>query len=145
MKHRLLTAMLPIALCVPLAMPAAADPSKMQPGLWEITSEVDMPGMPMKLPPQTMQHCYTAADLEQGKNAVPQSQQSNCKVTDYKIDGNTATWEMECTGPTPMHGTGTMTTDATSYSGSMHSVMQGPNGNTEMTTHWHAKRIGACQ
>lgn len=141
MKHRLLAALLPAVLCTA----AFADPSPMQPGLWEITSEMDMPGMPMKLPPQTVQHCYTAADLAQGQNSVPQSGDSNCKMTDYKVSGNTATWTMECTGPTAMHGTGTMTSTATSYSGSMHSVMQGPGGNTEMTTHWQAKRIGECR
>ena len=141
MKHPLLTALLTVT----LNATAAAEPSNMQPGLWEITTETSMPGMPMKLPPQTMQHCYTAADLAQAQNAVPQGGDTSCKVMDYQLKGNTATWTIECSGETAMRGTGTMTMTATSYTGSMQSVMTYPGGTMQMTSNWRAKRIGPCQ
>jgi len=46
-----LVAGLPLLLPVP-AMAAGT----MQPGLWEITSTVEMPGMPFQPPPQTVRH-----------------------------------------------------------------------------------------
>lgn len=123
----------------------SASPSNMQPGLWRITSETVMPGMPMAPPLQTMQHCYTAEELKQSQNTVPQSGNGNCKISDYQVKGNTATWSMECTGDTPMHGRGTMTTEATRYSGQMTMTMPGPSGSREMTTRWRAERIGDCR
>jgi len=140
MKHRLFAALLPFTLCATVS----AGPSNMQPGLWEITTETSMPGMPMKLPPQTMRHCYTAADLAQAQNAVPQGGDANCKIQDYQLNGNTATWTIECTGETTMRGTGTMTMTPTSYTGSMKSVMSHPGGSMEMTSSWRARRVGDC-
>jgi hypothetical protein len=140
MSRRILAATLSATLCAT----AVAEPGNMLPGLWQITTEVEMPGMPMKLPPQTIQHCYTAADLARQQNTIPQATDSNCSVTDYRLEGNTATWNITCRGDTPMQGSGTMTTTATSYSGSMQSTMQGPGGSMQMTNHWHAQRIGDC-
>jgi hypothetical protein len=140
MTRRLTVALLSAGICTT----AAAGGINMQPGLWEITTEVDMPGMPMKMPPQTIRHCYTEQELAEAQNTVPQGGNSDCKVTDYKLKGNTATWTIECTGQQAMRGTGTMTTHPTSYTGSMKSVMQGPGGTMEMTNHWRAKRIGDC-
>lgn len=140
MKKQLFTALLSIGSCAA----TAADPSNMQPGLWAITTEMEMPGMPMKMPPQTMRHCYTAKDLERGQNTVPQSRNGNCTVKDYSLKGNTATWSIECTGPNAMRGTGSMTTTATSYTGTMKSVINNPGGRMEMTSHLNAKRVGNC-
>ncbi len=52
------------------APPVLAAPSAMQPGLWEITTKIEMSGMPM--PSQTLRHCYTKQDIEQGQGTVPQ-------------------------------------------------------------------------
>ena len=63
-----------------------AEPSNMQPGMWEITTEMDMPGMPVKMPAHTMHHCYTAEDLNQSENVVPQSGNGDCKITGYRLN-----------------------------------------------------------
>lgn len=141
MTRRLFTALLFLA----LGADATAGPSNMRPGLWQITTETDMPGMPMKLPPQTITHCYTQQELAQAQNTVPQGGSGDCQVTDYRVEGNTATWAIACSGQTPMRGTGTMTTEPTAYTGSMKSVMQSPGGTLEMTSRWRARRIGDCQ
>lgn len=140
MRRLSYTALLAAVLCAG----AMAEPSNMQPGLWEITTEMDMPGMPVQIPPQTTRHCYTAADLAEARNTVPQGAEEHCKMTEYQVDGNTATWTMECTGDTPMRATGSMTSSADRYSGEMQSVMQGPGGNMQMTTRWRGRRIGDC-
>ncbi len=38
---------------------------EMQPGLWELSTEMKMQGM--KMPPQKFTHCYTPQDIASGK------------------------------------------------------------------------------
>lgn len=135
------------ALFLTIAFPATvwAGQSSMQPGLWEITTEMEMPGMPMKLPPQSIRHCYTAKELADGRNAVPQSGDGNCQVKNYRMSGNTASWEIECIGESAMHGKASMTISPTRYTGKMEAVMSSPGGDMKMTTHWRAHRIGDCR
>jgi hypothetical protein len=127
-----------------LSTGALAGGINMQPGLWEITGEAEMAGMPMKLPPQTTRQCYTEQDVARAENTVPKSNNGNCKISNYQLKGNTASWTIECSGQMAIRGTGTMTIEPTHYTGSMKSVMQGPNGTMEMTNRWKARRIGEC-
>lgn len=126
---------------VSVALAAAAG---MQPGLWEITTRMEMPGMPMQMPPQTVQHCYTKKDLDEGKSAVPRADDKSCQVKDYTLKGTTATWTMVCTGKEAMTGTGTMTWTSNSYTGNMKSKIK--DGDTlEMALNWTGKRLGDCK
>lgn len=136
-----LLAVLPLLAAIPSALGA---PQEMQPGLWEITSKMEMPGMP-KMAPQVMRHCYTKKDVEDNKKTVPQSGDKNCEMKDYKVQGNTATWTMECKGEAAMTGTGTMTFGAQSYTGSMKSRMKQGGKTIEMNQSWSAKRVGGCK
>ena len=133
--------MLPLLAAVPAALAA---PAEMQPGLWEISSKMEAPGMP-KMPPQVMRHCYTKKDLEDTQRTVPQGNDKNCQVKDYKLQGNTATWSIECKGEAAMTGTGTMTFGAQSYSGSMKSRTRYEGTTIESTQSWSAKRVGDCK
>ncbi len=47
--------------CAVMLLPATiqAASSPMQEGLWEITTTMSMPGMPYKMPPHKVTHCYT--------------------------------------------------------------------------------------
>lgn len=141
MRHPLSAALLAASACGAVS----ADTSNMQPGLWEITTEATIPGMPMQPAPQTMQHCYTADALQQAQNAIPQTGDGSCKIEDYRLEGNTATWALQCAGDVSMHGSGTMTSEPTRYSGQMKLVIPGPGGTVEMTTSWRAERIGDCR
>lgn len=136
-------AALPLLAFLPAAFAAAAE---MQPGLWEITMKVDMAGMPQgAMQPQVMRHCYTKKDLEDGKRTIPQSDDKNCQLKDYKLQGNTATWTMECKGENAMTATGTMTMGSTSYSGTMKSKMKHNGETMEMNQSWSGKRVGDCK
>ncbi|GAB6184171.1 DUF3617 domain-containing protein [Thermodesulfovibrio hydrogeniphilus] len=61
-------------------------------GLWEITTEMQVAGMPMKMPPQTTKICLTKKDY------VPQKpeKEQNCKILMHEVRGNTVNWIMEC-------------------------------------------------
>ena len=110
----------------------------MNEGLWEITSEVKMPGMTM--PPSTHTQCITKDDL------VPQKAQSGqgCQVTDVQYKGDTVSWKIECTGQGGvMTGTGRITYNGDSFVGQMKMTM--PGQGMKVTTHMKGRRIGDCQ
>jgi Protein of unknown function (DUF3617) len=130
-------------LCALLLFPTAvlAAGSPMQEGLWEITTTMSMPGMPYKMPPTKVTHCYTKEDLKDSQRTIPK-QQGDCKVTDMKSSGNRVTWKMVCTGNSAGKGEGEILYKGTSaYEGSMKMETQG----MVMTSKYKARRIGACK
>lgn len=68
-----------------------------------------------------MRHCHTKKDLEDSRTTVPQSGDKNCQIKDYRLQGKTATWTMECKGEAAMTDTGIMTFGIQSYTSSMKS------------------------
>jgi len=111
----------------------------MKAGLWEITVKTEMPGMEM--PPMKHTQCLTKKDfVPQG----PQQPGQECKITDVKVDGDTATWTLECTTQGgKMKGTGKTTYSGNSFKGTM--VMSMPQANMNITMHMNGKRIGKCK
>jgi hypothetical protein len=123
-----------------LVVPAyAAGPVK--PGKWETTMEMEMPGMPMKMPPITVSHCITKEQAENPENAVPRNdRQKDCKISDMKVDGNTVSWKMTCE-KSQTSGTGSITYSGDSYTGHMDMKMA---GDREMHMKYSGKYLGAC-
>lgn len=112
-------------------------------GRWEVKMEMEMPGMPMKMPPMTTSQCVTKEQAADPQKTVPQvgrGQQSNCKVSDYKVTGNKVTWTMKCEGDQAMSGTGEITYGENSYDGVMKMDRQGQ----VMTMKYSGKRLGDC-
>lgn len=111
-----------------------------EPGKYEITSKVEMPGMAM--PAQTMTQCLTQEE------PVPDNSMGDqgCELSDMKKDGNTITWTMECN----QQGQKVTTSGETKYSeDSFEGVMttkMGPHaGNMTIKTQISGKRIGPCE
>ena len=99
-------ALLVVALAAAL-VPDASAQHPMRPGNWEVSMQMEMPGMPMQMPPMKATQCVTAEQLKAPEKAVPTGPGKNpndCKVSDYKVSGNTVTWSMVCAGPEPMSG-----------------------------------------
>jgi hypothetical protein len=116
-------------------------------GLWEIKTEMQMEGMPMNMPPTTSQQCITPADANDPSKATPQGRggrgrgAQDCKVSDYKTDGNKVTWTMKCEGAQPMTGNGEIVYGADAYTGTMKMDMAGRG---TMTMKYTGKRLGDC-
>ena len=53
-------------------------------GYWEVTSQTEMPGMPMKIPASTIKHCYTKEDVKDQKKVI--ARDTNCTMT-VKVKG----------------------------------------------------------
>lgn len=133
-----------------IATAALVAQSPMRPGLWEVTMQMPMPNMPaaaqmpeMKLPPQ----CITPEQAKDPANTLPRGPQGrgarkdDCKVADYKMSGNKATWTMTCTTPDKLTSTGEMTFADDSYTGAMKMV----TAQGEMTMRVAGKRVGDCK
>ncbi len=99
-----------------------------RPGLWEITSTMEMSGMNMKMPSYTFQHCYTPTEVSDAKKIVPKDQNNKCRTTGVTQSGNTVSWKMICTGKQAMTGSGTITFGNNSYSGTTQMSMAGEGG-----------------
>ncbi len=118
---------------------AFAEPN-INPGLWEITTETEMVGMPgMQVPPQTHTQCLSKEDL------VPQSKEASkeCKITDVHQSDNTISWKIICSGKNgSMEGTGKITYLGDSLEGFMDMVIKGANMKIKNKMKGH--RIGEC-
>lgn len=128
------------ALLAVLLVPAgtfAAD--TIREGLWEVTTQVEMPGMPMKMPATVMKHCYTKNDVSDQKKII--SRDKNCVVTDLKTSANKVTWKMTCTG----ENAATMTGETVFGDNSYNSVMKMNSHGQKMTMKVKGKRLGNCK
>ena len=122
-----------LVLLLVLSPALAADP----PGvLWETTSQMAMPGMPMQMPAQTQKVCAAKKWTK-----PPPGGDSSCVASDYRMVGNKATWKMQCGGQMPMQGTGEINFEGPdSYAGAIVATTQGMN----MTIKLSGKKIGTC-
>jgi hypothetical protein len=113
--------------------------NEMHEGMWEITSSIDMPGMPIKVPPTVVRHCYTKEDVKDQKKVVA-NKNSDCTVTDMKKSGNKVTWKMQCTGKSKGTFSGETLFGKDFYESTMNMQSEGRS----MTTKSKARRIGDC-
>lgn len=138
------TAMLAAAF---LPAPAHAAAANMKEGLWEITMKMEAPGMPAGMKPQVVQQCITKKDLDDPRKTTPGNdpKSDRCQVSDYKMQGNTATWNMACKGENAMTGSGSVTYSGTSYSGTNKMTMKQGGQLQTMTMHYSGKHLGECK
>lgn len=126
--------------CLLSAAAATAD-YDINEGLWEITTKVEMEGVPMTMAPVTNTQCITKDML------VPKSDQpgQECKIINQKTVGNTLTYDMECSGPGgSMKGNGEVTYTGDTMTGKMEMSIPGQD-DMMMTMKMSGKRIGPCK
>lgn len=128
-----------VAIAVAAIVSAQTPKSPQKPGKWQVKMEMEMPGLPMKMPAVTMEHCVTEQDLADPQKAVPSDPKSKCNVGDYKVKGNTVNWTIDCPAQ-KMTGTGEITYTDTTFDGAMKMKV----GEQEMATKYSGKYLGAC-
>lgn len=127
-----------LLLVAALPMSAADHPQK--PGKWQIKMQMEIPGMPFKMPAVNTQVCLTEEDLANPEKAVPNDPKQKCTVSDYKVDGNTVTWSIDCPKD-KTKGTGEITYAGDAYTGTMNMTA----GEQAMKMTYSGKWLGACQ
>jgi len=116
--------------------------AEMKEGLWEITTQAELKGMPQAMPPTTFRQCITKSD------PVPQSKDKNydCKTLTQKVSGNTVSYAVECTGKegvTKVSGTTTYTENSMNGTSTTNVKMKG-QPEMQMTSKIKGKYVGAC-
>lgn len=112
--------------------------TNMKPGLWKMSAQMEMPGMPMKMPTVTYNKCLTKKDL------VPKRKSTNndCQMLNNKVNGDTVTWKMKCNNP---GGASTMDGKVT-YSGkSMKGIVNVNQGGRQMLQRISGQHVGPCK
>ncbi len=107
-------------------------------GLWEISSKMEVPGMPMEMPPVIFKQCLTSKDnIPQNRNEI-----QNCTIIKSNTKGSTVTWEMHCAndGQT-MVSNGRTTYSGDTFKGEIRTAMKGMNMMQKMS----GRRIGSCK
>ena len=120
------------------AMPILAAGSD---GLWEVSSKMEIAGMPFAMPSRASQICIPKGQETDPNHAVRKSKEQNCTMSDVKVNGSKSTWKMRCDGKDPMTGEGEMMRGNGTYSGK--TVLHAKRG--DMTMVYEGRRIGACQ
>jgi hypothetical protein len=108
--------------------------------LWEVTSKMEMPGMPMAMPPQTHRVCIAKS----GKDDDYIPKREGCRVQDSKRAGNRLTYRMVCTGKDAMTIAGETTFGENAYEGRMMMSGKMDGQQMEMTQTYSGKRVGDC-
>jgi hypothetical protein len=118
---------------------AAASPVAAQgkDDLWEVSSRMEMPGMPMAMPAQVNRVCV---GKNRDEDLIPT--RDNCRVVDSKRTGNRLTYKMECTGNEPSTIVGDLTFGNNAYDGQMRMTMTKTNDTMNMKL--SGKRVGDC-
>ena len=140
-------AVLPIALgtalaaALALALPGSAG-AQGKDDMWEITSKMEMPGMPpgMSMPAQTIRQCVAKGASDDAY--VPR--RDNCKVLESKRTGNKVAYKMACTGKDAMTVSGETTMGNNSYEGRMQMSGRMEGQDMQMTQTYSGKRVGDC-
>lgn len=122
----------------PAEKPAAAVKGvNMKEGKWEITSTVEMKGMPAgMMKPQTFTTCLKQTDYVP-KNA----DQKDCTMKDVNVSGSTVSWEAVCKDSS---GKGTITYAGDTYDGTMEMTMKEGGKDMNMKMTMKGKHIGPC-
>ncbi|HEX5464148.1 MAG TPA: DUF3617 family protein [Burkholderiales bacterium] len=117
-------------------------------GLWETTVSMNAPGMPA-MPPRTTRQCMTKDDIDPHKALSrfnSNGHENQCKVSDYKEEGNTITWKTDCSGAHPaMTGTFSATYKGASFTMVAHGKANEGSQTMEFTMNASGKRVGACK
>jgi len=126
-------------LAAALALPGIAS-SQGKDDLWEVTTKVEMPGMPMAMPAQTNRYCIRKGGADE--DYVPKRE--NCRMVDSKRVANKVTYKMVCTGKDAMTVAGEMTFGNNAYDGRMAMRGKADGESFEMTQVYSGKRVGDC-
>ena len=131
-----LAVLLGVASITPGAVAADAPPKGDR---WEITSQMSMEGMPMKLPANKVKVC-SPKDWKEAPGSA--DERRKCVNSDFHMDGNKATWKVVCAGPPAMTGDGELTRESDdAWAG----TIKFTSADGSMTLTLAGQKLGECE
>ena len=117
----------------------------MEEGLWEITSKMEVPGMPFPMPATTHSQCITEKEMiPQGKDV----ENKQCKIDKTTISNDTVSWTMSCSNDGLVSkSSGKITYKGKTFDGKIKVTTVGSESGRDMifTTVMTGKYIGKCK
>jgi hypothetical protein len=130
-------------LCTTVSFAGAGSAPDMKEGKWEISTTVEMEGMPVETEPMKDTQCLTK------KNFLPPigDMGKECKTTATKIEGNTVKWTMKCNEQAgSMESVGTITYKGDKLEGTIKTTIKDPGaGKMTLVQRMSGKRVGDCK
>jgi hypothetical protein len=115
-------------------------------GMWEISSVIEITGIPMPATPFIQSRCFTKQDVNDDAQIIPAVSDQDCKMAEHRRAGGKLIWTVKCTGQNRGSGTGEIVLKEESYEGSQRlkteDVRLGP---IETIQKVKARRIGECK
>lgn len=108
--------------------------------LWDVTSKMEIPGMPIAMPAQTHRVC-----AEKGNDAGMVPKREGCTIADVKRAGNSVTYRMTCKdGRNDYTASGESTATQNGYQGKMRMAGKVEGEQMEMAMSYSGARAGNC-
>ncbi len=131
-----------LVIFVTLGLTSCSSGPNMKEGKWQITSDISMKGVPMKMPAMTHEQCLTKKDM------IPQSGQKgegSCTVSNQIINGDTVNWEVVCKNANvESTSKGSITYSGDSFKGTIEMTIAGGPMTMTGTTTLSGKYLGSC-
>ncbi len=90
----------PALLSALLMFAPIAQAGEMAPGLWDLTINLDAPGIPEQMRTQKQKDCLSVEDAKDPEASLRKSwEEDSCSDTDLKKSGNTLSWSANCNIP----------------------------------------------
>jgi hypothetical protein len=120
-----------------------ADGIPVEPGLWEMTTTVNLPILPQPKV-STVTECMTDSEFDMDDVASDGSE-NDCTFNMGEVDGSTMKWTVDCpVEGGSSHGEWEATSSGDSVTGNGKMTMSFQGQTMEMTMSWEGKRIGEC-
>lgn len=130
------------ALALALAAGAPALAQAEEGSLYRVTTQMELVGLPMQMPGQTMEVC--GPKDHSSEKMVPHD--DTCKITDFNVEGNTSRYTLVCTGDANLTAKGEFEQlGPEAYRGKMNMVGTSGGQSIEMNMSFEGERIGACE
>jgi hypothetical protein len=116
----------------------------MKEGKWQINVTMDMPGLPMKVPPVTYTQCLNRDNQVPRR---PQSTAADCEEQDVRVEGDKVRWSMKCRDEAGVmiETRGEILYRGDTFAGEFTSVMNDPGqGRMEMHQRLTGTYMGPC-
>lgn len=132
------------------AGPMDALKGTMKEGLYETKMKMEMGGRPM-MPPgaakqgMTFQHCVTQKDIDQGQLGKKDKGTADCEIKNFKVSGNTATYQMACKGEHEMTADNKVTFNGDNYTLDMTMAMKRDGKVMNLSQHMENRYLGPCK
>ncbi len=108
--------------------------------LWDVTTKMEMAGMPMAMPAQSSRVC-----VEKGNDEAVVPRNEECRMTESSRSGNRFSFKMACKNRNSDYtGTGEITYTANGYDGKMRMAGKMEGEPMEMTMTYAGTRAGRC-